>query len=239
LILAALVYLGRTSFRGARSANGQSRSPTVLVPILLLFAGYYALVLVLSNMLLRAYTPLDSRILSPLFVVGTICTAIGAGRFLGGLRNPAWISIPALAAAAVFVLFSVRAGAMFVQNARQGGLGFNSRVWRESRILEIVKDMPGEFPVYSNAPEAVYLQSGRMAERIPLETTAVAGLSNVGFGEQVDRMFSSVVQGRGVVVVFDLPWRAASFSVEDLISLGELAVAYQSEEGVILTAADE
>jgi hypothetical protein len=78
-----------------------------------------------------------------------------------------------------------------------------------------------------------------MAERIPLETTAVAGVSNVEFREQVDRMFSSVVQGRGVVVVFDLPWRAASYTVEDLISLGELAVAYQSEEGVILTAAGE
>jgi hypothetical protein len=239
LILAALAYLGWTSLRGARSADGSSRGPIILVPLLLLFAGYYALVLVLSNMLLKAYTPLDSRILSPLFVVGTICTAIGAARFLAGPRRPAWISIPALAAAAVFVLFSVRAGAMFVQDARQGGLGFNSRAWRESRILEIVKDMPGEFPVYSNAPEAVYIQSGRMAERIPLETTAVAGVSNVEFREQVDRMFSSVVQGRGVVVVFDLPWRAASYSVEDLISLGELAVAYQSEEGVILTAAGE
>jgi hypothetical protein len=239
LVLAILFYLGWVAMRGIRTWDARRGQSTAVLVLLLLFFGSYVLVVVASNILLRAYTPLDTRILSPLFVVGVVLFMIAAGHGVLASGSRSWISLAVVAGMAVFGVFSIRRGAASLRQGIEEGLGFNSRSWRQSAILQIVKDMPGEFPVYSNAPEAIYVQSGRVAERIPLESTSLSGIANADFRAQVEQMFARVVERRGIVIYFALPWRASSLSVEDLVSQGDLAIVYQSDEGTILAARPE
>jgi hypothetical protein len=74
--------------------------------------------------------------------------------------------------------------------AVQTGNDFAEDCWRNSPLAAWVRDNGEGHPVYSNAPEALYFHSGRLAHEFPDETDAFTV-----------RAFTDTLTRRGAIVV--------------------------------------
>ena len=50
---------------------------------------------------------------------------------------------------------------------RRHGLGYSASPWRNSALIELARKLPDDVLIYSNAPDALYLLTGRLAKPIP------------------------------------------------------------------------
>ncbi len=66
-----------------------------------------------------------------------------------------------------FLISSVLNGLAWAAHFRAQGKGYTSRSWRESQIMQKVKDMPPGIYIYSNMPDAIIVLTGRFACGLP------------------------------------------------------------------------
>jgi hypothetical protein len=129
-----------------------------------LFVLCYLALLLATITFVYSNVPLDARLLVPLLV-----SAILVGWRLPDAAAPGTPARRGLLAACwtLAILAGVRAGA-WVAVAEVEDLGYASRAWRQSAIVEAVRALPGDVLIVSNAPDAIYVLTGRRAEFVPL-----------------------------------------------------------------------
>lgn len=136
-------------------------SPSIrAVALLLLFQVLYFVFFAGSYVLTYPTPDVDERTLLPLLVAGEL-TLLFLGYELAASRSRTWSGAAAfglLAAALVgYGILSLDT----VRGLHQTGSGYTSRAWRRSRTLEVVRGLPQEIPLISNAPEAILLYTDR------------------------------------------------------------------------------
>jgi hypothetical protein len=221
--LAAVAYL-------RQRAGGAVWPP--IVRLLALFVPVYALFLLASISLLDANTPLDDRILAPLYLAGLglavflLAEAWRLAQSRRGLRVVLAVAVIGLAAASLFQ------SARLAAAGYQQGIGFYSRAWQQSEVLGVVRALPGGLVIYANAPEAIWLHTGRPALRIPRQFDASQQAANPEFAAELARMAASLEAG-GRVVYFDaVGGRAAPSQAEVVAALG-LQVSARAADGTV------
>jgi hypothetical protein len=172
------------------------------IAILLLFALAYATLLVVSISLVDFYTPLDSRILSPLYPVALVLGLEVIRRLLPTARQSlpwrrAMVTVLLLLAA----LQVVRGAELFVLSYRDG-LGFARRTWKESPLLARIRALPPQTIIFSNAPDVITLLTGRGASSLPSTFDPTTGKPNPRFVAQRQRLRADLKATRGVLVYF-------------------------------------
>ncbi len=173
----------------------------------LVFAAAYALLLLVSVSFFDANISLDSRILSPLCVVGAAALFALAHSAARTLRRPAihW-------AAASLLLLSIglnlpRARAWAIETHRDGQY-YTSRAWRTSESIAFVRAVPADIAIYSNAPYAVEFLTGRRVAKVPWDGLQFTGGPNPDYESQL-RAMCRAIQERGAILVWfdnDGPW---------------------------------
>jgi 4-amino-4-deoxy-L-arabinose transferase-like glycosyltransferase len=135
--------------------------------VLLCYAGVYLAFLIVSISFFDAATPLNDRILSPVFVVAWIVALLGARHWIAvrERRGLAWL----LAALAAVPLagYANEARDWARLHARHGGGNYGSRDWRASPTIDFVRGLPESVSIYTNAPDAVRLLAGRASRMVP------------------------------------------------------------------------
>jgi Dolichyl-phosphate-mannose-protein mannosyltransferase len=151
----ALAALGLLWRRLTVTQAGQA-----LTRVVGLFVLCYLALLLATITFVYTNVPLDARLLVPLLV-----SAILVGWRLPDSAAPGTPARRGLLAAcwALVILAGVRAGA-WVAAAEVEDLGYASRAWRQSAIVEAVRALPGDVLIVSNAPDAIYVLTGRRAE---------------------------------------------------------------------------
>ncbi len=200
-----------------------------LVKVLSLFIIVYLAFLTLSLSFFDANTPLDNRILSPLYAAGLIVA-------LSTLGVPIRRGAPALAALSAAVVLAAASGAPSVRlfsASYAEGLGFNSVFWRASPTLAQVRDLPAGISIYANAPEAIAIHTGRAAARIPRREDATTRRANPLFAAEMATMRSFVIDQHGVVVYFTRIERRAPPTEEEIRDLLSLHVLVVTSDGRI------
>lgn len=199
LALAAAFYLDqRRQTASLRSLN--DRPPLLLV--LLLFATFYPLFLLLSISFFDANTPLDDRILAPLIITLIILCTYAASLAWRATRRP-WFSL-----APLLVLAFLLASGQMVRSAdwwRSGydqGIGFNSLAWQHSPLIENARQLAVGTLLYANAPEPLNLHTGRPVLRLPRKFESVSQQVNDQYGAEMARLQARLRQEQGVVVYF-------------------------------------
>jgi hypothetical protein len=182
----------------------------VLAIVLTLFIALTGMVLALSISLIDFHTPLDTRVLSPVYAAWVVL----AGSVLAKTQAAgARIRIPVtLIAAALFAWGGVRSFAT-VQQAYRDGAGYAHRRWRESPTLGALRAIPQDKWIYTNAPGAVYLRCGRtIVITVPSPYSASSRLPNPDFDAEMERMRDDLHSGRAILVYLDRPaasqWQA-------------------------------
>jgi hypothetical protein len=115
------------------------------------------------------------------------------------------------------------------------GLGFHHRIWRESQTIARLASLSPDTPIYSNAPEAIYLFTGRPAMALPRHTHSMAGEANASFAVEMADLRRSVDDEGAVIALLDAVKSSSSPSMAQLdLALGPLR-AERTPDGVILT----
>jgi hypothetical protein len=233
--MAAGVLVAMRSAWVRKSDGAAIQTLPTLVKLLALFVAVYSTFLVVSISFFDANTQLDSRILSPVYVAGVVLAMWVASGLQGALR-----SRPALARlmAGGLVAFT---GVQVVEGARLGvashnlGWGFSSRSWQASPTLDQVRRLPEDVRIYSNAPEPIYLNTGREASGLPRRWSPMNQRPNPDFPVQMAAL-ERVVSQEPAVVVYFTSIRGASFASDeqDLTAALPLRIRDRQSDGVIL-----
>jgi 4-amino-4-deoxy-L-arabinose transferase-like glycosyltransferase len=210
-----------------------------IIKLLAVFCVVYVSFLVFSISFFDANTPLDSRILSPLYVSGLLIIM-----YLVRESLPQFAQVPAFRVP--FALFGFFVLASYLWNSStlildgyQNGIGFNSLAWNSSAILDEVEKLPEDITIYTNAPEAIYFHFNRPAASIPRKVVSTTQQVNQNYLSDLAEMRDLVEQGRGVVLYFTALNRPTLLTEDELEQHLSLQVLTQAADGTIYTTANE
>lgn len=210
-----------------------ARSPTpgdsVLVSSVM-FGLVYALLLGFSLVFFDASTPLDDRILSPLYIFGLVA---GIGLLApAAARRGLPRLVLAVALGGLLAMTSVRCG-LRVSQLRQDGMGYASKAWRDSRLVGWVLHLPAHVSVYTNELDAIYLLTGRQAYQIPIWWDPVRAAPREDFEQQLAGMRTHLVSGEAVLVLFDtLSSQQAFFPPQEQLVEG-IPLVFRAPDGAV------
>lgn len=204
---AALLVAGAaTLLRRAPGPRGDG-----LTFVLTTFAGLYLALLLFDRVLVDASGRLDRRFLSPLHVVVIV--------LLAPLVHRAWETHarwrrPVVAAAAVLLGLQVAQAAAWVA----GGLaddgidrrGYSAAAWSRSAVVEGLRQLGPEVPVFSNGADAVFLLTGRETSTLPAKVDYRTGRQNPDYAAELTAVRAALAGG-GVLVYFQAITARRSF----------------------------
>jgi hypothetical protein len=166
------------AYRQQRRGEPWQSSPAVCATV---FAAVYLAFLIASAMRV-AFDPLNWRLLSPLYAPAILVSfqALGeafraeAGSDAIPLFRPMLLHTKRFFILAVLVWICFAATGTLLRTrlaSVKGAGGFNSVVWQESETVAFLRsrELPG--PIYTNAPDAIYIFLGERAPRSPLRET--------------------------------------------------------------------
>jgi hypothetical protein len=203
----------------------------VVILFVLLYFGFFFV----SISFVDANTPLDNRILSPVYYSVIVLLAFALGQVIELFAGKVILtSLVSISMAILLVGFMVQS-ARFIRTSYQDGIGFNSKSWRQSATLAQVAALPQGIPIYSNAPEAIYIQANIPSGRLPAKYQSANLQINPHYRADLASM-NDAIQGRnGVVVYFtNIVQRNTLPQPEELILDLGLRIIQKANDGIIL-----
>ena len=233
IIVAVLGYIFWTLNRKNRMPKNLSdfveRTPPI-IQLLVTFLVIYAAFLVVSISFLDANTPLDNRILSPVYVAGLIVLLYAADRSIKLLRQSSGTVIIVAIIALLMATSAIKSSRILSESYRTG-LGFSNQTWQQSNLWDEIRTFPSDTTIYSNVPEVVYIYTERPTLHIPKESLKTQGIANPNYALELAQMNDELATGGGILVYFDqLSGRTST--QKDIQSLALKAV-FKDAEGSI------
>jgi hypothetical protein len=183
-----------------KSLNGETR---VLLFFLVIFSIIYPIFLMVSISFFDANTPLDDRILSPLFVSFWIIISAGIGHLLSiSSKHPKINILLVFISILLFSGIGVTNKITVFQNYHNSGIGFSHTQWRESELINQINHLPPETKIYTNSPEGIYLLTGRPSAPLPRKIDFTRQLQNPNFQTDMRRLNDEIMMGDAVIVYF-------------------------------------
>jgi 4-amino-4-deoxy-L-arabinose transferase-like glycosyltransferase len=186
--------------RLAREQDSAHSSTNALLTLAMAFLCAYSLLLLASLSLADASTPLDDRILSPVYVLGLVGILVACPLIILHGSWPRWL---VTAAVAGMLLLTALRGAARVIELRRDGQGYAGRAWSASQVIAWVADLDPAIAVYSNEMDALYLLAGRQAYQVPIRWDPVRAAPREDFEEQLAAMRTDILLRGAVLVLFN------------------------------------
>jgi hypothetical protein len=237
-VVVAVSFVVRRGGVAATRALLADAGPAVVVPGA--FCVIYVATIVLSMSVFDAATPLDVRILSPLYValVATVVGAVGRWyvaqpRAMSALRTGAAVLVVVVALVGLRALTTATGS----QEAR---LGFAAPSWHRSSLMRHIDALPAHDQIVTNAPEAVYLQTGRPARGLPSKFSSTSLVRRADYQQQLSALAEHLRAHPGYIAMFDRvkgrPWLPRT---EELRADERFRVVATLSDGVLLAADEE
>lgn len=183
-----------------------------------------------------AGTPVDARLLSPVFVAlipGGFAAVWTVSATLK--RRVVWWSF--LWCIVLLLLMRVPGAARTAIDTWANGDGYTSREWRVSRTLAFVRSLPGGVKVYSNGRDVVSFWTDRQTDSVPARTSSSTRQENPDFDRQMGTMCSDVKHGRALLVYFNaITWRWYLPTEDEVESRCKLPVFERFVDGTVYGA---
>ncbi|NLX10652.1 MAG: hypothetical protein GXY36_13425 [Chloroflexi bacterium] len=224
VVVAGLILWGR-----GHAGGNIGRGP-VLARVLALFGPVYLGFLLVTISLVDAETPLDERLLAPIYVAGLVIALWIAGRGRRGL-----VALIAAAYAANMIVLA----AGFLDHISREGQGYTGRAWQESALMAQIEALPPDTLIYSNGPDAIYFLTGRAAWRIPAERQAGTLEPNPDYAAEVAQMGARLAAEGGVMAYFEtIDWRWYLPAAAELTARLPLRAAITVPDGALYRLAE-
>lgn len=233
VVLIALV-VGIVVYLSIKWSRFQNIGLPITFKILTLFLIFYLGFLIFSISLLDANTPLDGRILSPVWVAG-ICIIFSC---LGWAYHNSSSHVVRIAISIGCIFLAIAylpRGLEFIRGAHSEGLGLSNRIWSNSETIHLAQELPAGIPIYSNLPEAVYIHAQHTALRLSSRVSSVTQTENAEYTAEMDQIRNDMHNHNGVIVYFDALSRSNYPSKSELINELDPLSIKQASDGVILS----
>jgi 4-amino-4-deoxy-L-arabinose transferase-like glycosyltransferase len=197
LLVAALVILRRDREAKEAPPPGKSGFPRFVLG----YCAVYLAFIFFTVSFVDALTPLDGRILAPLFPFLVVLAPTLAWNVARALQNRAiWIAF-LISTLFVACINGDRGYAAMVRTHVEGG-EFVSRDWRNSETIAVVRALPPGTRIYSNGPDVIEFLTGRRAQPAPPLIFPETGKRNMQFAPEMQALTQEVGCGAAVVVHF-------------------------------------
>lgn len=219
LVLAVLVLAMLHYFRNSRLAPPEGRP----VGLLAAWSAVYTLVLIV--LATRTYVDvLDFRLLSPCVIPVVILFSAGLSVIGTSMARPAG-PLVALVLGALVLGLSLQRLANLVVRGHAAGLGlYTQAAWQNDRLVQVLRTIPNGERIASNAADALYVNSGRQVELLPL----------VGKdARQAWDVFLSQRTGSVWVIWYEDFWRQYTVGPDQAEGLRTMERVVQAEHGSI------
>lgn len=186
----------------------------------LLFIFIYPLFLIVIISFYDAYTPLDNRILSPLFPFILLLITL----FLQILKQQGQKLV--LYSTMLFLLLSFSSSAFPIyKNHYENGSGYSKKQWTQSQTVKYLKDKNFDIITYSNGIEIAELHIQKGFRLLPQLS------ENLNF----KKMKNEVCSGEAQIVFFkEVNWRNYVVSEQKLMEIFEAQDFLRFEDGFII-----
>lgn len=238
LSIPVLILLGFIALIATRQGQQDKRPDGIgrLPALLGFFTMSYGLLLAFSISFLDAQTPLDNRILSPVYVAAAFLFLCLLHILLSRPKTKG-TRILSLFAGAVLVLLSISQlgqSASWLERSYKHGVGYASREWNQSQLMKYVRTLDPNVPIFSNGPDIVHLLTGRPAYMIPRRIDPGTILPNDSYGDELAAMRNELQEKKGVVVYFyKISWRwylASESETREKLNLNPIV---RTEDGAV------
>jgi hypothetical protein len=232
LIVVLVIFLKKRFFRGI---NWHSMGIVMTISCGL-FTISYLLFLIISLSFFDAYTPINSRLLSPVFVLLILAAFTVTWDVSQKLKKPAvwWCFL-------LFVAFSISINTPITiktaTNFRRNNSGFTTSAWRNSQTLAFVNSFPGDAKIFSNGFDILDLMTGKAARRFPNKIDPTSQLVNQNYEQEISGMCKDIRENKALVVFFtQLNWRTYFPTQAELASDCQLSVLKHLADGTVYGA---
>ncbi|MCA9918197.1 MAG: phospholipid carrier-dependent glycosyltransferase [Anaerolineales bacterium] len=223
-ILLVSAIVGKRPFR-------QSVSITFVWCILFVF-GYLGF-LVFSISFIDAHTPLNYRILFPVYVISIIILLAGFANLLPQIQKIPFVRLLPLAALLVYLILNVIAGQRMMRLFYKFGQGYTDVLWQDSELMTQTFLLAENATIYTNVPDAFYFAREEIASGVPIKVYATSMQKNTAFDDEVREMLDMMANHEAVLVYFNRIYRWYLPTEEELAQIAPLTVFFENEEGAI------
>ena len=228
LMIAIILWARRMRKEGSPIRTYQ---PFRFILISLLFCLIYSLSLLISLSFFDASTRWNSRILSPLYLVGFLAVIVIIWQ-AGQVERFRWRKILASIVILALYLFYLPQMYQFLLVSYREGSGFSGAVWKNSETMQVVGQFhPGE-TLYSNNPTAIYFVLGRQAISIPEQYDRAKKKYRPEFEQNLALMRQRLNEPGSALVIFDPYQEVRENPLLEELTAG-LTVFQDTSDGVI------
>ncbi len=217
-----------------RDERKNPEGPTGLPALLGFFILNYGLLLLVSISFFDVHTPVDNRILSPVYVATLTLVLCLSPNLSTTLIQGRSIRIALIIFCVVFSVSHLLGVIPWLTHSYSNGIGYASRAWKQSALIEHINGLDSKVPIFTNGPDAVYILTGRPAYMIPSKVDPGTRLVNSNYPYDLATMRKELEMGKGVLVYFNkISWRWYLPSEKELKKHLKLHLHATEEDGSI------
>jgi hypothetical protein len=206
------------------------------IRVLALFSCVYPAFMLLSISLFDANTPLDNRILAPVYLAGLLLIMLAAQQ--AWMAKTPWLLRGGLGALVALLLVG---GALttfrYAGDAYRNGLGYSSRALHHSDLVAQMRALPETQVIVSNRPEGVYILSGRPVLGLPKPVNRMTQRVNDSYAAELQAVKQVLAESNGVLVYLNTADPNSTAQAAALQAELDLAPVYSGPDGAILAPA--
>lgn len=178
----------------------------------------YLLFLFISITFFDAATPVDNRLLSPLFVFLILLAFSAIWAASQTLKKPIiWWCF--LLLASLSIIIKIPEAIRSAVDIRENGLGYTSRQWQESEGVAYLKSITTEDDrsIYSNGSDVVNFLTGKESQAIPIKYSASTREKNQSYDKEIGAMCKEIREGKAFLFYFNTITHRKYLPTEDEI----------------------
>lgn len=231
-LLVSGIFLYFVKQKTAENPLSSRRCPYFSIISVILF-GVYLLTLVISISFFDAHTPLDNRILSPLFPLGVITLFSLIFNAVDKSRIPHLYLFHVILLTCLLA-YQVKTTLPYWRYVHENGRWYSGKQWQTSSIIEIIRSLPDNIFIYSNGKDAIEFLTRKKALYIPAKESPGTVEISRSFDADLQEMVEKLKSANGILVCLNLiTWRWYLPASEYLYEKLPLKIIYQGRDGVI------
>ncbi|MBW6473971.1 MAG: glycosyltransferase family 39 protein [Anaerolineaceae bacterium] len=229
LILFLLIKQNKIHF--GKQNNINSMDIVVIISCVLFTVTYIGLLFV-SISTFDAATPVDWRLLSPIFILGLILFILIARAVSIRLDNKI-VFIAFLAILSLSLITKLPDAIAKTINIRNSGRGYTSNIWQNSDILKYIRTLPSEIEIFTNGSDVINFYYEKQTSSLPKKFNSNTSLQNANFEIEIGEMCNEVKEGKAIIVYFSNINRKYLPTTSEVEKTCELLPVKKFTDGVI------
>lgn len=200
--------------------------------ICFIFIFTYIAFLMVSISYFDAHTPLDARILFPVYLFFILGLLLLSHR----IYHTKFIKVVSYAIFLLMILLSfAQLGHQrwYLSYANSQGIGFANKIWVQSETLGWVKALPVNTTIYTNGPDVIKIHTGRSSKMIPKLVDPGNRIKNDNIDHEIKLMAIDLAEKGGVIVYLkSVDWRWYLPTINQLGQVLPLQDVFNGQDGV-------